>query len=255
MNLSSKSCKELINICKEIHIKGYSGKKKVDIIQMIHKKYNSQVRSPRNDTDTIISVYTSVNKSEHIAQLLKHLNTSIINHENEIMLCNTLKDAHSYCIINNISGQQYGPLLEKYIRVKFNYIKNKAENCIGDCSKDGNNSEIKVSLGGAKHTKFNFVQIRPLHDCNTYIFTAYHLSYDNVNMGGDLYVFKIPKINMIEIIISYGGYAHGTIREHGNITIETINDDKSIKEYAIRPLINDKCWQTLLTYRVNESEL
>jgi hypothetical protein len=37
------------------------------------------------------------------------------------------------------------------------------------------NSEVKVSLGGATHSKFNFVQIRPSHDCDTYILTAYHL--------------------------------------------------------------------------------
>jgi hypothetical protein len=36
----------------------------------------------------------------------------------------TLKDAHTYCVVHNVSSQRYGPILEKYIRTKFNYIKN-----------------------------------------------------------------------------------------------------------------------------------
>jgi len=63
---------------------------------------------------------------------------------------------------------------------------------------------------------------------------------------------------MLEIknlIVSYGGYAHGTIKEHGIITADSFSEEKSIKEYAIRPTINDKCWKALLPFRVSESEL
>jgi hypothetical protein len=194
-------------------------------------------------------------KSERVKRLEEHLALSTVKHEDLIMEQPTLKEAHAYCVIYSISAQQFGPLLERYIRIKFNYIKNKAEDCTGDCSKDGKNSEVKVSLGGSSHTKFNFVQIRPSHSCDSYILTAYHLSPENVASEGDLYIFKIPKAEIKTLVLSYGGYAHGTLKEHGPITMDSLNNDKSIKEYAIRPTLNDKCWAALLPFRISETAL
>lgn len=208
-----------------------------------------------DNVKSTLNISTMMTTPECVKRLKEHLAISRLKHEDQIMLQTTLKDAHIYCIINNISAQQYGPLLERFINIKFNYVKNKAENCTGDCSKDGKNSEIKVSLGGATHTKFNFVQLRPSHNCDTYILTAYNLSSENVECGGELYLFRIPKEEIKKIIVSYGGYAHGTIKEHGKITLDTLNDEKSMKEYAIRPTINDTCWKALLPFRITESEL
>lgn len=193
---------------------------------------------------------SSTDTTERVKRLKEHLALLKIKHEDQIMKLSTLKEAHTYCVIHTISAQQYGPLLERFILTKFNYIKNKAEDCTGDCSKDKMNSEIKVSLGGATHTKFNFVQIRPTHDCDIYIFTAYHLTLENVESEGDLYIFKVPKADIKNIIVSHGGYAHGTIKEHGAITLESLN-----KEYALRPTINDTCWKALIPFRVSETDL
>jgi effector-binding domain-containing protein len=196
-----------------------------------------------------------LDKEYRINRLKENITLSKMKHEDQIMKMPTLKQAHVYCVIHNISAQQYGPLLESYIRIKFGYTKNKAEDCIGDCSKDGKNSEIKVSLGGITHKKFNFVQIRPSHDCETYILTAYHLNSENVEQEGELYIFRVPKTEIKKIIASYGGYAHRTIREYGKITLESLNDEKSMKEYALRPTFNDKCWKSLIPFRVLETEL
>lgn len=200
-------------------------------------------------------ILSPMDKSERVKRLKENLTLSNINHEDQIMKLATLKEAHTYCVIRGLSAQQFGPLLEKFLRTKFNYVKNKAEDCTGDCSKDGKNSEVKVSLGGATHTKFNFVQIRPSHDCDTYILTAYHLSTENVETEGELYIFKVPKSDIKKIVMSYGGYAHGTIKEHGAITIDSLNNEISIKEYAIRPTINDNCWKALMEFRVPETAL
>jgi hypothetical protein len=197
----------------------------------------------------------TMNKAQRVRRLKEHLVSIKIKHKDEIMKLSTLKEAHVYCIIHNVSAQQYGPLLEKYIRTKYQYDKNKAEDCTGDCSKDGTNLEIKVSLGGAEHKKFNFVQIRPSHDCGIYILTAYHVSFDNVDEEGELYVFKVPKENLMELIASYGGYAHGTIKEHGEITSDSLTVNKNTKEYALRPTIEDECWKTLMQYRIPEFDL
>jgi hypothetical protein len=197
----------------------------------------------------------SMDKTERVKKLKEYLTFSKMNHKNQIMKLATLKDAHVYCVIHNLSAQQYGPLLERFIYIKFNYNKNKAKDCIGDCSKNEENFEVKVTLGGATHTKFNFVQIRPSHVCETYILTAYNLSSDNVESEGELYIFKITKQALKKIIASFGGYAHGTIKEHGKITIESLNDENSTKEYALRPTINDACWKALMSFKVSESDL
>jgi hypothetical protein len=213
------------------------------------------VSEPQNKAKKEIPTLLLMDKSERIKRLREHLSLSKVNHEEQIMKLTTLKEAHTYCVIYGVSAQQYGPLLEKFIQTKFNYIKNKAQDCTGDCSKDGKNSEIKVSLGGATHTKFNFVQIRPSHDCDIYILTSYHLSHENVETEGELYIFKVPKKDIKNIVMTYGDYAHGTIKEHGAITIDSLNDKNSIKEYAIRPTINDKCWNALMMFRVPETNL
>ena len=99
------------------------------------------------------------------------------------------------------------------------------------------------------------MQIRPSHDCDYYILTAYYLSLDNVKNQGELYIFKVSKDELFKIVTLHGGYAHGTVKEHGLITIESINDKSKIKEYAIRPSVNDLCWKALMPFRINESAL
>ena len=229
------------------------------------KKMTTPVSASKFEAETDIKVIPPVkvemptlppmDKTERVKRLSEYLARSNVNHEDQVMKLATLKEAHTYCVIHSVSPQQYGPLLERFIRTKFNYIKNKAEDCTGDCSKDGKNSEVKVSLGGATHTKFNFVQIRPSHDCETYILTAYNLSSENVESEGELYIFKVPKEDIKKIVISFGGYAHRTIKELGPITIESLNDEKSTKEYALRPKINDACWKALMPFQLPESGL
>lgn len=199
--------------------------------------------------------YPTYISTERIQKLKDHLALSTINHEHEIMKETTLKDAHLYCVINSVSAQQYGPLIEKYIRINNKFVKNTASECNGDCSKDDMNAEVKVSLGGAKHNKFNWVQLRISHDIQYYILTAYHLASKNVETGGELYVFSVPKEDMLSLITEYGGYAHGTNKEHGSISIADLKDENNKKEYTIRPLYGDKCWIDIMKFRVNGDTL
>jgi len=237
MDYSNKTCKELITLCRKLGITGYTKKKKTELIELIKQSTQTQSQPQPNHED-------------RVQRLKEHLASSKVNHERQIMQLATLKEAHVYCIIHGISAQQYGPLLERFIRVKYIYIKNKANDCCGDCTKNNANIEIKVSLGGATHTKFNFVQIRPSHNCDMYILTAYHLSFENVDSEGELYIFKVPKEEIERMIVLHGSYAHGTIKEHGKITTDSLN-----KEYALRPSIHDACWKALLPFRVYEDEL
>jgi hypothetical protein len=246
-------------------------------------------------------------KKKHLERLLIFDN---INHNKNIFKQKSLKKAHIYCKINKLSGQVYGPLIESYIIKKYNLIKNKSKDCIGDCSKVFNNElsedepywkdneeqssneliknnlesedepywkdneeeslkentlesesslsmmnfEIKVSLGGMKHSKFNYVQLRMNHNIDYYIFTAYYLSKENIKNKGDLYVFMICKNDLKNIILKYGNYAHGTLNKNGKRSFDTMNNDDK-NEYALRPKYGDNCWKELLNFKVSNNNI
>jgi hypothetical protein len=177
------------------------------------------------------------------------LNRSRVDHRTEILNQGTLKDAHIYCKINSLSGQQTGPLIENYIKNRYQMTKNLPSDCNGDLRLNDSNLEIKVSNGGNEHNRFNYVQLRMNHNCE-YLFTAYYLDDSNVNQEGELYIFRINKEAMKPLILRYGSYAHGTKTKLGSITYEDLNSSRNTKEYALRPKFNDDCWKSLLKFRV-----
>ena len=177
------------------------------------------------------------------------LGLSKCNHKDEIMRQPDLKHAHMYCKINLLSGQVSGPLIENYIKHKYEMTKNKASVCIGDLQFNLVNLEIKVSNGGKDNNKFNYVQLRMNHVCE-YILTAYYISDDNIEDMGELFIFKLNKKDIKKMILNYGGYAHGTTKQLGPITENDLDDITNMKEYAFRPKYGDKCWGELLTFRV-----
>lgn len=192
------------------------------------------------------------NENEYLIKKLKNiLEENKINHFEEIKKCIDLKKAHIYCKINKINGQETGSLIENYIKYKYKLTKNKSSLCIGDLSIKNKNYEIKVSNGGKKNNQFNYVQIRMNHQCE-YILTSYYLDKNNINDLGELFIFKLSKDNMKNLLKKYGHYAHGTKKNLGPITIEDLDNETNIKEYALRPKYNDKCFNELLLFRSNE---
>ncbi len=188
--------------------------------------------------------------SDSVIQSLKqHIETQKLKHEDRILEEETFKNAHIQCILNSLSAQQQGPLLERFCIQKQNFTKNNSSDCIGDCSKDGNHYEIKCSLGGRLHNRFNFVQIRPFQKVSHQILTAYHLTEFNVHEAGELYVFDIPKEAMQSLIVRQGSYAHGTKKKNGEITIDDLLLETNQKEQAIRTTIGDSCWEALQEFR------
>ena len=187
---------------------------------------------------------------------LKNLLDKDINHKQKIMDCKDLKEVHVYCKANQLNGQQTGPFIELWLIKNCKMHKNKASECIGDCrDKFMKDNEIKASLGGKNNNKFNYVQLRVNHKVDYYIFTAYYIHHNNVDNLGELYIFKITKENIIPLIHKYGGYAHGTKKKHGDITISDLEDKNNSKEYDLRPIYGGPLWEELLKYRVNQSDL
>lgn len=118
-------------------------------------------------------------------------------------------------------------------------IDNQIDEISGDGHKNGKNYEIKISIHANK-SKINFVQIRPDHNVDYYIFIAYNM-YENDSIG-QAYIFKIPSNIVYDLIIQYGGYAHGTCSILGKITIDTIKGRNC--EYALRCDPNSKKGKT-----------
>jgi len=184
-----------------------------------------------------------------IEQLKALLDSAGIVHKTEILTCPSLKDAHIYCKLNKLSGQLSGPLIENYIKEKYGMEKNSASLCIGDLKHGGIDLELKVSNGGQSNNKFNYVQMRMNHICE-YLLTAYYIDYSNLATGGELYIFRLNKDNLRELILNFGGYAHGTLKKLGKITSDDLANTENDKEYAIRPKYGDACWNALLPFRV-----
>jgi len=184
-----------------------------------------------------------------IEQLKVLLDSAGIVHKTEILTCPSLKDAHIYCKLNKLSGQLSGPLIENYIKEKYGMEKNSASLCIGDLKHGGIDLELKVSNGGQSNNKFNYVQMRMNHICE-YLLTAYYIDYSNLATGGELYIFRLKKDDLRELILNFGGYAHGTLKKLGKITADDLANTENDKEYAIRPKYGDACWNALLPFRV-----
>jgi hypothetical protein len=127
-----------------------------------------------NNIDKVIKIQrwfrkcmSRLNKYEETKIKLKELLDKNSNkiHTETIMKLKTLKDAHIYCKINNLSGQFTGLILEKYIKKKYKMTKNSTSSCNGDLKYNEINIEIKTSNGGKENNKFNYVQLRMNHNC------------------------------------------------------------------------------------------
>ena len=196
----------------------------------------------------------NMNKELIVKELRNILNRSKIVHKNKILCLSTIKEAHIYCKINSLSGQLSGPLIEEFIQKKYNMIKNSASLCTGDLRHNNTDLEIKASNGGKDNNKFNFVQIRMNHTCE-YLFTAYYINNYNIDNLGELYMFKLTKDEIKNIIFHHGSYAHGTIKKNGPITHGDLDNPNNIKEYALRPKYDGDCWNILLKFRIYEDDL
>lgn len=180
-------------------------------------------------------------------QLKIILTTNAVDHKKQIYSKTDLKEVLIYCKINRLNNV-FGNLIEDYLCYKYCITKNKQSLCNGDINIGGINYEIKCSLGGKSHNKFNFVQIRLNHSCDYYILICYYLSLENIDNDGEIFIFKINKPSIKKLIINHGSYAHGSIKNLGKISSKNFKEDL---EYCLRPKYNDKCWGSLLRFRVD----
>lgn len=189
------------------------------------------------------------NKLVDISQLVNDMRSS-----NDVKsLCDREEDVLTKCVLckKYLSSQQWGPMLESFIKKKFN-LSNKEDSVSGDGKIDNKNIEIKVSLGVNKDNEstFNFVQIRPDHNIDYYLFLVYVLEEGDL---GTVYWFLVESKDLYELIPEFGGYSHGTIEKQGRITQENMFGKNY--EYSLRPKVGNMLWNRLLKFRKTEEEL
>jgi hypothetical protein len=205
----------------------------------VHKKDDKLTKTKvSNKDDKLIENFDTDN--DNIKEIVLSLRHPICYKNKCVLECNILYKC-IYCK-KYLSSNQWGPLLETYIKKLF-LLGKPINHVSGDGrSVNGKTIEIKVSLGDLKG-QFNFVQIRPDHDIDYYIFMCYNLNDGEL---GKVYWFLCPSNKLYKLLPKYGGYAHGTIQKFGKIELSNIYGHKY--EYALSPTptSNTKLWKKLI---------
>ena len=147
-----------------------------------------------------------------------------------------------FWVLELMSPQIRGPLMEKRHIALNKSVLSKVNASLdrGDfTNKNGLYCEYKFSILGI-NSKCNFVQIRP-HQKVDYILEIYEVE------SGELLTYYVPHQDMSEMVMQYGGLAHGTKKTNTN----------HHKEYALRPSTKGKgkafkAWKALQAYKVDQ---
>ena len=112
--MSMSMTMKLIDLRKECELKGLNTKGNKQTLLIRLKEFQQESKMISESLNEIEVKY----KLEHL------LFNSSVKHSDKIMKLKTLKEAHIYCKMNNLTGQFTGPIIEKYIKEKYNMIKN-----------------------------------------------------------------------------------------------------------------------------------
>lgn len=160
---------------------------------------------------------------------------------------NHIRDYSLDCLEHNISAQSYGPGVEKILIKKLNWHKDKRKNTGDAVTANGDMVEIKFSIANMKG-ETNYVQIRPHYKANLYLLIYYSPELDKLE------AFLLKKNYVKLAIYKFGGYAHGSIKTQGKITLKNIFNNSY--EYAIRPNVikNDAAIKYFRKYNLLNKE-
>jgi len=178
-----------------------------------------------------------------------------VNTRKYIQQCNIEQNPLKKSIIckHYLNSVEWSFIMEKYLKNKFSLINSYTHNSGDGITQNGKNIEIKVSLGDAKG-KFNFVNLRPYHNIDYYLFMCYNL-YEK--KYGKVYIFICKSSKIYSLLPKYGEYAQGNITTLGPITKQSIiKNKKKYITYVLRPnpnQINTKSkelWDKLIKYSI-----
>jgi hypothetical protein len=186
-----------------------------------------------------------------VKQLRRILAEGNVDHEKAIFKEPSIKAACAYCVLNRLSTQLYGNLIERYIENKFGYT------CVadvGDCRAKVGNIEIKTSFGGNKLGRsWTFSGIRPRKRMGTFILVAYRLTKKNANKLGHVFIFKLNRRQMIRFLLKFGHYSRESVKKNGPINHKSVAGGRHA--YGLRVSFGSKKWKALLPYRIGANKL
>jgi hypothetical protein len=139
---------------------------------------------------------------------------------------------------------EWSCLLEAYIKQKFN-IQKAVDNLSGDGSIHYKNIEIKISLC-TQNGFLNFVQLRPSHNIDYYIFLAYDMFDGKI---GKYHWFLCEPEKLYSLIPDFGEYSHGTKIKNGEITTDSLknsNFEYSLRMNTIKPGKSNRLWLKMI---------
>jgi len=189
---------------------------------------------------------------------LREIVLSMKTNDGFYKMCVDEKDCLKKCILckKYLSSNKWGLVLEQFIKNRFN-ITSCNDKTSGDGVIKGKNVEIKVSLG-TSDGQFNFVQLRPCHKIDYYIFMVYDMFVGDL---GKVYWFLCPSAELYDLIPEYGGYAHGTVEKLGKITHDNLfrkNIEYCLRPNSLKPVSTKqrKLWELLLQkFQVEEENI
>ena len=192
----------------------------------------------------------AANNNDYLQDLVNQMRNPAMTHYQIINMINQQNTLTGKCILARMYLTPQSTTLESICKQDLE-IGPALNETSGDGRKNGINYEIKSSIH-AKDCKANFVQIRPDHNIQSYIFITYNM-YENNNIG-NAHIFKVPAEIVYNMLVQYGSYAHGTKRIQGIITMDNLHGNG--REYALRCNPNATTgrdfhlWNALLEYEV-----
>ena len=149
----------------------------------------------------------------------------------------------------NLPSQSYGEVIQRWFKDKFGWDSISASDTSGDVKVFGYNVEVKASVSDDGR-KYNYVQIRLTHDIDYYFLPTFNCVTDTG------YLFLLDHSEMEDMVSNYGGYAHGCIKDNGEVRDNLKNPHKL---FAIRPTfdakgLGNKAWRSLLQYNKFSTE-
>jgi hypothetical protein len=167
------------------------------------------------------------------------------NIKDKIYNARNFRDA---CILSkyHLTPQSYGEVLNVWLRNHYNFKKISASLKQGDdLIHNEYKTEVKISIAD-DGKQANFVQIRLTHGIDFYLLIVYNMVQDS------MHYFLVNKEDMKDLIVNYGGLAHGTKGEKGLITENLDNPDI---EHALRPKIGTQLWNDIQKFSISEEEI
>lgn len=177
---------------------------------------------------------------QHRAKIAKKYCQEVLHvgdHTENIEKLKSISAVISYCTdsVNHIDDTDRGDYIEAYIIKKYRLTKHNSGNKNGDCSTSfGWNIEIKTGFNmpdcAKNENTIMFSGLKLSHNCHSYVLVAYNLNSENMNTGGEIYIFNVPKADMLLFV-------------------------QSINSKTLNFTIGNQRWNELLKYRIRPYNL